>query len=176
MKTRRSLRLECLAKRNLMTADMVVDGTGLAEEMPQVEGNFETDDECAKPLNSRTTDDRSDFIVNSAIQRPTESPTTAKLAFVKHHTDYGDIDGDWDVDSADRTIQAINWTGALRGGGNKLPRHGDVDGDGDVDSSDLTTLISNWTGAIRASQSFSQSSTVDAVFANNSGEFQSIMT
>ena len=54
-----------------------------------------------------------------------------------------------DVDSADRTIQTQNWTGALPDGeGDKTFAEGDCDGDGDVDTADQTGLIQNWTGAI----------------------------
>ena len=60
----------------------------------------------------------------------------------------GDFDGDGDVDSADRTIIAQNWTGALGAGeGDRTFAQGDADGDGDVDSADVTLMVQNWTGA-----------------------------
>ena len=62
----------------------------------------------------------------------------------------GDIDGDGDVDSSDRTILTTNWTGALDPlTGGKTFEDGDFDGDGDVDSVDQTSLITNWTGAMQ---------------------------
>ena len=53
-----------------------------------------------------------------------------------------------DVDSADRTIQTQNWTGALMPGEHgKEFYEGDCDGDTDVDTFDQIGLIQNWTGA-----------------------------
>ena len=53
-----------------------------------------------------------------------------------------DFDLDGDVDSADRTTLARNWTGALPPGvGDKTQAQGDADGDMDVDSADLQSTI-----------------------------------
>ena len=62
----------------------------------------------------------------------------------------GDVNGDGDVDAADRTTLIENWTGALLGSGPKLFTEGDFDFDGDVDSADMTLLTQNWTGAMAA--------------------------
>ena len=64
----------------------------------------------------------------------------------------GDFDMDGDVDAADRTIQTINWTGALfpAGTGDSTFAEGDCDGDGDVDTADQNATILNWTGALMA--------------------------
>ena len=59
----------------------------------------------------------------------------------------GDFDLDGDVDSADRTIQTVGWTGALLEGGTATFFDGDCDRDGDVDTADQNALILNWTGA-----------------------------
>ena len=64
----------------------------------------------------------------------------------------GDTDLDGDVDSADRTTLATNWTGALMDGvGDRTFKQGDFDADGDVDSADVTLQVINWTGAASAS-------------------------
>ena len=61
----------------------------------------------------------------------------------------GDLDGDGDVDAADRTLITQNWTGALMpGSGDKSFEDGDLDQDGDVDSADVTLFAQNWTGAM----------------------------
>ena len=59
----------------------------------------------------------------------------------------GDFDVDGDVDTADRTVQTTNWTGALFEGGTAVFADGDCDSDGDVDTADQTALVANWTGA-----------------------------
>ena len=70
------------------------------------------------------------------------------IVFTPSATMSADFDGDGDVDSADRTILTVNWTGAImNGGGDRTSEQGDADGDGDVDSNDLTLLIQQWTGA-----------------------------
>ena len=59
----------------------------------------------------------------------------------------GDFDEDGDVDSADRTIQTLGWTGALEPEEEPLEFvAGDCDFDGDVDTADQATLIRNWSG------------------------------
>ena len=72
------------------------------------------------------------------------------LSFARQATDNtcGDFDMDGDVDAADRTIQAIGWTGALVDGGTSTFSDGDCDEDGDVDTADQTGLLENWTGAL----------------------------
>ena len=63
-------------------------------------------------------------------------------------THCGDFDFDGDVDSADRTTQTQNWTGAAMAGQFDLSfEEGDCDNDGDVDTADQTGVIQNWTGA-----------------------------
>ena len=81
----------------------------------------------------------------------------------------GDLDGDGDVDSADRTIMVQNWTGALQSGGTATLEQGDLDGDGDVDTADLTLFTSNWSGA-QASTSAVQpfENSVDQLFNSSS--------
>ena len=67
--------------------------------------------------------------------------------------DTPDIDMDMDVDSADRTTQTTNWTGALPPGdpnATKTFAEGDCDADGDVDTADQNGTITNWTGAMNA--------------------------
>ena len=63
----------------------------------------------------------------------------------------GDFDFDGDVDTADRTIQAQGWTGALMEVGTARFVDGDCDGDGDVDVADVNGLVTHWTGARPAS-------------------------
>ena len=78
----------------------------------------------------------------------------------------GDFDLDGDIDSADRTIQTVGWTGAINdGSGMATFANGDCDGDGDVDTADATGLIANWTGALEGAlpasvESYELSSTV----------------
>ena len=63
----------------------------------------------------------------------------------------GDYDDDGDVDTADRTTQQQNWTGAgLPGDFDKTFSQGDCDADGDVDTADQNAMILNWTGALQA--------------------------
>ena len=60
----------------------------------------------------------------------------------------GDFDVDGDVDSADRTAQILNWTGAgVANEFNLTFDEGDCDGDGDIDAADQLGLVQNWTGA-----------------------------
>ena len=59
----------------------------------------------------------------------------------------GDFDRDSDVDSADRTVQTVNWTGALEMGGDRTFADGDCDFDGDIDTFDQVTMIGNFTNA-----------------------------
>ena len=57
----------------------------------------------------------------------------------------GDIDGDGDVDSADRTTLTQNWTGAQPPGtGGKTAGQGDIDCDGTVGIGDFLALLAAW--------------------------------
>ena len=82
---------------------------------------------------------------------------TTVLRLTVPDTICGDFDVDGDVDSADRTTQTQNWTGAAMGEFNMTFAQGDCDGDGDVDTADQNGLVQNWTGAQMAANGLEQS-------------------
>ena len=57
----------------------------------------------------------------------------------------GDFNGDGNVDTADYTIWADNYTGS--GGTGGTPSTGDANGDGAVDTADYTIWADNYTGS-----------------------------
>jgi hypothetical protein len=60
----------------------------------------------------------------------------------------GDFNGDGNVDTADYTIWADNYTGS--GGTGGTPSTGDANGDGAVDTADYTIWADNYTGSSAA--------------------------
>ena len=77
-----------------------------------------------------------------------------------------DFDADGDTDTADRTIQVVEWTGALpHGVGDRKWYGGDTDDDGDVDTLDQNRLIRELHGYAAKSIS-GNAQDVDLVFAS----------
>ena len=69
----------------------------------------------------------------------------------------GDFNGDGNVDTADYTIWADNYTGS--GGTGGTPSTGDANGDGAVDTADYTIWADNYTGPSSSAGSVPEPST-----------------
>ena len=90
-------------------------------------------------------------------------------------TRVGDLDVDGDVDSADITVLATNWTGASQAGEGSTYGTGDVDFDGDVDAADRLLIVQNWTGAQMTEGRASSSLTLTNVIPEPAGAILAIM-
>ncbi|MEM7576237.1 MAG: hypothetical protein AAF328_02075 [Planctomycetota bacterium] len=65
-------------------------------------------------------------------------------------TKYGDLDLDGDIDLADATVLAANYSGVAGPAGDRTWAQGDLDGDGDVDFGDALRLRNNVDPALSA--------------------------
>ena len=79
----------------------------------------------------------------------------------------GDFNQDGNVDTADYTIWADNYTGSDGTGG--TPSTGDANGDGAVDTADYTLWADNYTGSVAAAGTVPEPNTGVLLFLSSLG-------
>ncbi|MFN3166730.1 MAG: hypothetical protein ACE37H_06660 [Phycisphaeraceae bacterium] len=137
-----------------LTVLQVVDDTSLLNDC-DINNDGIVDDEDIDFLNfalqtgafGTVTDE--DAIAMFDVDGDDDVDTADRDMLVEHvnclNTLYGDTDLDGDVDDSDLGTLFSNYTGPIGRAGGKLWADGDTDGDGDVDDSDLGTAFNNYT-------------------------------